>query len=176
MTNAVLENIISRRSVRKYKSDMVPDELLQQVMEAGTYAASGRGRQPSVIIAVKNKELRDRIAKLNGRIWGDENFDTFYGAPVILIVAATNVNNTAVHDGTLVLSNMMLAAHSLGLASCWIHRCFQSMEDELYAEIFSSLGLEAKDYIGVGHLALGYAQGELPKAAPRKENYTFIIE
>ena len=176
MTNAVLENIKSRRSVRKYKPDMVPDDLLNKVIEAGTFAPSGRGRQPSVIIAIKNKELRDRIAKLNGRIWGDENFDTFYGAPVILLVAATNVNNTAVYDGSLVLQNMMLAAHSLGLGSCWIHRCVQSMEDPLYIELFKSLGLDAKDYIGVGHLALGYANGELPKAAPRKENYSFIVE
>ena len=176
MTNAVLENIKSRRSVRKYKPDMVPDDLLNKVIEAGTFAPSGRGRQPSVIIAIKNKELRDRIAKLNGRIWGDENFDTFYGAPVILLVAATNVNNTAVYDGSLVLQNMMLAAHSLGLGSCWIHRCAQSMEDPLYIELFKALGLDPKDYIGVGHLALGYANGELPKAAPRKENYSFIVE
>ena len=112
--SSVLENIKTRRSVRKYKPDPVPRELIEKVIEAGTYAATGRGQQSPVIIAVTNKDLREKITKLNEEIFGRPGFDTFYGAPVILIVAANKANNTAIYDGALVLGNMMLEAHELG--------------------------------------------------------------
>lgn len=173
--SSVLENIKTRRSVRKFKSLPVPHEMTEKVIEAGTYAASGRGHQSPVIIAVTNKELRDKITKLNAQIFGKPDFDTFYGAPVILIVAANKANPTAVYDGSLVLGNMMLEAHDLGLGSCWIHRCKESMESDLYKEIFRKLHIEG-DYEGVGHLALGYPDGPLPKCQPRKEHWSYFID
>lgn len=173
--SSVLEIIKTRRSVRKFKADPVPRELIDKVIEAGTYAATGRGKQSPVIIAVTNKDLRLKITKLNAEIFGKPDFDTFYNAPVILIVAAEKSNNTAVYDGSLVLGNMMLEAHDLGLGSCWIHRCKESMESDLYKDLFKKLHIEG-DYEGVGHLALGYADGNLPKCAPRKDNWSFFVE
>lgn len=173
----LLDLIKERRSIKKYQPDkMVSDELIDKVIEAGLYAASGRGKQSPVIIAVTNKELRDKIAKENGKIGGfQEGFDPFYAAPVILIVIASTENNTAVYDGSLALGNMMLMAHELGLGSCWIHRAKEEFERDFGKEILKELGIEG-DYIGVGHLALGYADMELPPIPPRKENRVHYIK
>ncbi|MGN1281307.1 MAG: nitroreductase [Succinivibrio sp.] len=171
----ILDVIRTRRSIRRFKTDAVPRELIEKVIEAGTYAATGRNSQSPVIIAVTNRELRDRISSLNAKIYGKPDFDTFYGAPVILIVAASKAANTYVYDGSLVLGNMMLEAHHQGLGSCWIHRCRESMSDPLYKEIFERLGIQG-EYEGIGHLALGYTDGEYPKTLPRKENYSYFIE
>lgn len=169
--------IKERRSIKKYKADvMVEEELIDKVIEAGLYAASGRGKQSPVIIAVTDKELRDKIAEKNCQIGGfQEGFDPFYGAPVILIVIADAMVNTAVYDGSLALGNMMLMAHELGLGSCWIHRAKEEFEDGFGKEILSRLGIEG-DYVGVGHLALGYADTELPPIPARKENRVYYAK
>ena len=166
--------IKERRSIKKYKADvMVEEELIDKVIEAGLYAASGRGKQAPVIIAVTDKELRDKIAEKNCQIGGfQEGFDPFYGAPVILIVIADATVNTAVYDGSLALGNMMLMAHELGLGSCWIHRAKEEFEDDFGKEILKDLGIEG-DYVGVGHLALGYADTELPEVPARKDNRVY---
>lgn len=168
--------IKERRSIKKYKADvMVSEELINQVIEAGLYAASGRGKQSPVIIAVTNKELRDKIAKKNRQIGGfPENVDPFYGAPVILMVIADKEIGTAVYDGSLALGNMMLMAHELGLGSCWIHRAKEEFEDDFGKEILKELGISG-DYIGVGHLALGYADMEPLPIPERKENRVYYI-
>lgn len=173
----LLDSMKERRSIRKYKKDvMVPEELINQVIEAGLYAASGRGKQSPVIIAITNKELRDKIAAQNAKIGGfQEGFDPFYGAPVILMVIANTENNTAVYDGSLTLGNMMLMAHELGLGSCWIHRAKEELEDDLDKEILSSLGIKG-EYVGVGHLALGYADMLLPPVPARKENRVYYMK
>ncbi len=173
-----LFNIIKeRRSIKKYKPDkMVSDELIDKVIEAGLYAASGRGKQSPVILAVTNKELRDRIARENAKIGGfQEGFDPFYQAPVILIVIANTENNTALYDGSLALGNMMLMAHNLGLGSCWIHRAKEEFESDFGKEILRDLGIEG-DYIGVGHLALGYADMEMPEIPERKPKRVYYVK
>ena len=169
-----LELMKSRRSVRSYRPDMVPRELIDSVIEAGRYAASGRNRQPVIILAVTNPLLRNRIAALNARIMGKENFDPFYGAPVILLVISEKVP-TAVYDGSLALGNMMLRAHELGLGSCWIHRAAEEMEDEFGRSLLAMLGLEG-DYVGIGHLALGYPAGKEAEAPARKEGRVFYFQ
>lgn len=171
----VLEKIKTRRSIRKYKPDAVPKELIDRITEAGLYAASGRGSQSTIIIQVTDKELRDRIARLNCEIGGwNEGFDPFYGAPVMLIVLAKKDWPTRVYDGSLVMGNLMLAAHELGLGSCWIHRAKEEFETEWGKEFLRSLGVEG-EYEGIGHCALGYADGSAPDAAPRKENRVFAL-
>ena len=118
----VLKEMKERRSIRKYKSDMVPQEILDQIIEAGLYAASGKGTQNTIIIQVTKKELRDEIAEMNRKIGGwEEGFDPFYGAPAMLIVLARKDWPTGIYDGSLVMGNLMLAAHDLGIGSCWIH-------------------------------------------------------
>ena len=120
--NETLKLIKERRSVKSYKPDMVPKDVLEQIIEAGTYAASGMNRQSPIIVAVTNKELRDKISAMNAAVMGKgADFDPFYGAPVILIVLADKSMPTYVCDGSLVIGNMMLAAKSLGASSCWVH-------------------------------------------------------
>ena len=170
----VLETIKSRRSIRKYKSDMVPQDKLEKIIEAGTYAATGMGKQSPIIVAVTNKELRDKLSAMNAKIMGT-NTDPFYGAPVVLIVLADKSRPTYLYDGSLVMGNLMLEAEAQGVGSCWIHRAKEEFESEEGKEILKSLGIEG-DYEGIGHCVLGYAAAELPAAKPRKENYVYYVE
>ena len=170
----VLETIKSRRSIRKYKSDMVPQDKLEKIIEAGTYAATGMGKQSPIIVAVTNKELRDKLSAMNAKIMG-VNSDPFYGAPVVLIVLADKNRPTYVYDGSLVMGNLMLEAEAQGIGSCWIHRAKEEFESEEGKEILKSLGIEG-DYEGIGHCVLGYADGPAPKAAPRKDSYVYYVK
>ncbi len=173
MSNTI-DAILSRRSIRKYKPDMVPKKIIEKIVQAGTYAATGLGKQSPIILAVTNKELRDKLSKMNAEVMGTAS-DPFYGAPVVLVVLADKSRPTYVYDGSLVIGNLMLAAHELGIASCWIHRAKEEFESPEGKEILRSLGIEG-DYEGIGHCILGYADMEAPKAAPRKENYVYFVE
>lgn len=172
--NKVTEAILTRRSTRNYKEDMVPDDLIQQVAEAGTYAATGMGKQSPIILAVTNRELRDKLSKINAGIMG-VNSDPFYGAPVVLVVLADKSMPTHVYDGSLVMGNMMLAAHSLGLGSCWIHRAKETFASEEGKALLKELGIEG-DYEGIGNCILGYSGEPAKEAAPRKDNYVYYIK
>lgn len=172
--NAVIENMISRRSVKAYKPDMVPMELIEEVVKAGTYAPTGMNMQSPVIVAVVNKKVRDRLSRMNASIMGTSS-DPFYGAPVVLVVLADKNRPTAVYDGTLVMGNMLNAAHSLGLGSCWIHRAKEEFESEEGKALLKEWGLEG-EYIGIGHCILGYPATELPAAKPRKADYVHFIK
>ncbi|MGN0462573.1 MAG: nitroreductase [Ruminococcus sp.] len=171
-----LKTILSRRSVRKFKSDMVPKDIIEKIVQAGTYAPTGRGKQSPIIIAVTNKELRDSLSKMNARIMGKgEDFDPFYNAPVCLIVLANKEMPTYLYDGTLVMANLMLAAEDLGVGSCWIHRAKEEFMTDEGREILKSLGIEG-DYEGIGHCVLGYPDGEVSPPAPRKDDYVYFAE
>ena len=170
----VLETIKSRRSIRKYKSDMVPQDKLEKIIEAGTYEATGMGKQSPIIVAVTNKELRDKLSAMNAKIMGT-NTDPFYGAPVVLIVLADKSRPTYLYDGSLVMGNLMLEAEAQGIGSCWIHRAKEEFESEEGKEILKSLGIEG-DYEGIGHCVLGFADGPAPKAAPRKDSYVYYVK
>lgn len=170
----VLETIKSRRSIRKYKSDMVPQDKLEKIIEAGTYAATGMGKQSPIIVAVTNKELRDKLSAMNAKIMGT-NTDPFYGAPVVLIVLADKSRPTYLYDGSLVMGNLMLEAEAQGIGSCWIHRAKEEFESEEGKEILKSLGIEG-DYERIGHCVLGFADGPAPKAAPRKDSYVYYVK
>lgn len=173
--NETIKVLESRRSCRSFKPDMIKDEELKTIIEAGTYAATGLGKQSPIIIAVTDKKLRDEIAEENRKIGGwNEGFDPFYGAPVILIVLADKSIVTHIYDGSLVMGNLMNAAESLGVASIWIHRAKEEFESDFGKDILKSLGVEG-DYEGIGHCALGYANGPKNEAVPRKENYVYYI-
>lgn len=170
----IINNMITRRSIRKYKSDMIPKETLDTILKAGTYAATGMGKQSPIIIAVTNKELRDKLSAMNAKIMGTDS-DPFYGAPVVLIVLANKERPTYIYDGSLVMGNLMNAAHACGIGSCWIHRAKEEFESEEGKELLKSLGIEG-DYEGIGHCVLGYVDGEEPEAAPRKDSYVYYVE
>ena len=165
---AILECMETRRSVRADLPNAVPEEKLERILRAGLYAASGMGRQSAMILCVTDKALRDRLMRMNAAIMGTPEKDPFYGAPCVLVVLADRSIPTAVYDGSLVLGNMMLAAHAEGLGSCWIHRAREEFDSDEGKAILHDLGVEG-DYEGVGHLIVGYADGAEPEAKPRRE-------
>ena len=170
----ILALMETRRSCRNFKSETIPSEILEKILRAGTFAATGRNRQSPIIIAVTNKELRDEISLWNRKIMGTDS-DPFYNAPVILIVLADKNIPTYLYDGSLVMGNLMLAAHACGVASCWIHRAKEEFESREGKELLKKLGVEG-EYEGIGHCALGYSAVELPTGGPRKENYIYHID
>lgn len=171
---STINDILTRRSVKKYKSAPVPQEIIDKIINAGLYAANGMGAQSPIIIQVTNKEMRDKLSKMNADVMG-ANTDPFYGAPAVLVVLADKNRPTAVYDGSLVMGNLMLAAHALGIGSCWIHRAKEEFESEEGKEILKSLGIEG-EYIGIGHCIIGFADGEPKPQAERKPGRVFKID
>ncbi len=170
MTNTMLDLIKSRRSCRSYLDTAVPEEKLDAVLEAGTYAPTGGGRQSPVIVAVKDAETREQLIQMNAKIMGKADANPYYGAPVILLVLADGNANTAVEDGSCVLENMMLAAHSEGLSSVWVHREYEMFQSEEGKALLRKWGL-SEQLRGVGSLALGYAAVEPADPPARKNGY-----
>ena len=174
--NEIIKAMKELRSIRKFKAEMPPKEMIEQVIDAGLYAASGKNEQAVITIAVTNKEFRDKLMKDNRDVGGwAESYDPFYGAPVILIVLGRKSRITYVYDGSLVIGNMMLAAHSLGLGSIWIHRAKEEFETEEYQDLLKELGIEG-EWEGIGHCALGYMDCELPAPPQRKDGRVYWIE
>ena len=171
--NEVLKNLTERRSCRSYLPDPIPQETLDLILEAGTYAATGLGKQSPIIIAVTDKAVRDELSAMNAAVMGAER-DPFYGAPVVIAVLADKNIPTYKYDGSLVIGNLMNAAHALGIGSCWIHRAKEEFETEAGKAILQKLGIEG-DYEGIGHCILGYPAAPAQAPAPRKENYIYRI-
>ncbi len=173
--NEVIKAMIERRSIRDFKPDMPEKEDLEQIIEAGLYAANGMGTQDPIIVAVTDKAVKDRLSQINGRILGEEGSDPFYGAPVIFIVLSRSDWRNRVYDGSLVIGNMMLAAHSLGLGSIWINRAKQEFEMPEWKEFLRDIGIKG-EWEGIGHCAVGYMNCELPKPPERRPNRVFWVE
>ena len=168
-----MKNLLERRSVRKYETKQVPDDLLDQVLEAGLYAPTGMNTQNIYMVAVRDKETRDQMMRMNAAVMGSDG-DPFYGAPTVLVVLADRAVRTCVEDASLVIGNMMNAAFSVGVDSCWIHRAKEEFESEEGKALLKKLGIEG-DYVGVGNLILGYRDGDLPPVRPRKEHYVYRV-
>ncbi len=171
--NEILKCIEERRSVKAYTPEMPKKEDIDAVIKAGLEAASGRNKQAAIIVAISDKATRDRLSKANADILGVTS-DPFYAAPVILVVLANKEVRTAVYDGSLCLGNMMLAAHSLGLGACWVHRAKEVFDKPEWKEWLSSIGVKG-DYEGVGNLTLGYLNGDFPAPKERNPNRVFYV-
>ena len=172
--NELLQGILTRRSCKKFKPDMVPQDIINQIVEAGLYAPNGMGKQSPIILAVTEKETRDRLSRLNRKYDPFKREDPFYGAPVVLVVLADKNVPTYIYDGSLVMGNMLLAAHALGIGGCWIHRAKETFADPEGKAILASLGVEG-DFEGIGNCILGYPDVVIKEAAPRKANRVFKI-
>ena len=170
--NEVMKALLERRSCKKYTDKPVPQELIEQVIEAGLYAASGMGKQSPIVVAVTDKKLRDRLSEVNAEIRGNAGQDMFYGAPVVLVVLADKSVPTCVYDGSVTIENMLLAAHSLGLGSCWIHRAKQTFERDEFKALLKELGVEG-EYEGVGNCILGYAAEPAKPPVARRPGRVF---
>ena len=166
-----LTTLKTRRSCRAYKPELIEEEKLNAILEAGTYAATGMGKQSPIILAITSKELRDKLSRMNAAVLGAD-MDPFYGAPEVLVVLGNKAVPTYLYDGSLVMGNMMNAAADLGVASCWVHRAKEEFESEEGKAILKELGIEG-DYEGIGHLILGYAAKPAVDPAPRKADYIY---
>ncbi|MDO4788257.1 MAG: nitroreductase [Johnsonella sp.] len=174
--NDIIKAIKERRSIRKFKTDMPKKGDLEQIIEAGLYAANTMGKQETIIVAVTNDKIKERLSASNSKIGGwQEGYDPFYGAPAILAVLANKNSKNRIYDGSLVIGNMMLAAHSLGLGSIWIHRAKEEFEMDEWKEFLSNLGADG-EWEGIGYCAVGYISGEIPQAAKRKDERVFWAE
>ena len=174
MNNTVIDAIVNRYSVKKYLDKEVSEELIDEVVKAGIYAPTGKNAQAPIILKITNKEVRDQLSKLNAQALGREGIDPFYGAPVVLVVLAKKDVATYVYDGSCVAENMLVAASSLGLGACWIHRAKQEFETEYGKNLLLSLGIN-DEYEGIANIILGYEDGKSsPKA--RKENWVYTIK
>lgn len=171
--NEILKNIKERRSIRSFKSEMPSKDLIDSIIEAGLYAPSGMNRQETIIVAITDREVRGKLSKMNASIMGGDS-DPFYGAPVILVVLAKKSDPYRVYNGSVVMENMLLASHSLGLGSIWIHRAKEEFETREGKEILKSLGL-GDDWEGIGNCAIGFVNGEYPTTKERKEGRVYYI-
>lgn len=175
MENEIIRALKERRSVRSYKPEQITDDELKTVLEAGTWAPTAKGLQDPWIVAVQNPALLKRISRMNAAVWGREDIDPFYGAPTFVLVFGTADWVNAVPDGSLVLGNMMNAAHAIGLGSCWINREREMFATDEGKALMRELGLP-DGLIGIGALALGYPAAPSKDPKPRKENYYRIVK
>lgn len=169
--NDVIKNMVERRSIRKFKPDQITDEQLQDILTAGLYAASGMNKQPVRFVVIQDKETRDQLSKMNAAIMGAE-IDPFYGAPTVIVVLADKSGLTPFEDGCLALGNMLNAAHSVGVDSCWVHRAQQEFDSEEGKALLKKWGLEG-DFQGIGHCILGYRDCEYPQ--PTQKNLDRVV-
>ncbi len=172
--NETLKNLIERRSIKKYKNDKIDTGLLNQILEAGTYAANGRGIQGTSIVAIQNTELIKTLEVMNAKVMGNPDAKPFYNAPTVVVVFGDTTSHTFVEDGSLVMGNLMNAAYALGVDSCWIHRARQIFESEKGRNLAREWGVEDK-YAGIGFCILGYRDCDLPSPKPRKDDFVRII-
>ena len=168
--NETLRVLKERRSIRKYKAEQIKDAELDAILEAGTWAPTGKGLQSPVMVVVQDRETLDILAKANAEIMGKPGTDTFYGAPTAVVVLADSEAANWVQDGSLVMGNLMIAAASIGVGSCWINRAREYFDMPAGKEMLKKWGLDEK-YRGVGICILGYADGPAPAPKPRKEGY-----
>ena len=173
MMNETLRTLTERRSCRSYRQEQIRDEELQTVLNAGMYAPSAMGKQRTRIIALQNADDIRKLSAMNAAVMNGDS-DPFYGAPTVIIVLAENESRTGREDGSLVLGNMMNAAYSIGLGSCWINRAYEEFETEEGKALLEKWGV-GTGWTGVGHCILGYPEGELGEAAPRKKDFVTIV-
>lgn len=170
LKNETLETLKARRSCRDFKPEQIKDEELDAILEAGTYAPTGMGKQSPIMIAVQNKDDIAELERINAEIFGKPDSNPFYGTPTVIVVLADADRPTAVYDGSLVMGNLLNAAASVGVDSCWIHRAKETFEREDGRTLLKKWGIEG-NYIGIGNCVLGYAASSLSPALPRKTGY-----
>ncbi len=167
--NEVVKTLLSRRSIRKFKDKQVPLDVLKEILECGIYAPSGKNKQSSRIVVVQNPDLISKIAKINASFVNKENFDPFYGAPVLLIVFADKNIPTYIKDASAVIMNILNASFSLGVDSCWIDRAFETFSTK-EGELLKQKWNLSDNFVGVGNVVLGYRDMDLPNALPRRDD------
>ena len=172
--NEFIKQLKNRRSIRSYKQVQIEDSLLHEILEAGKYAPSGMGDQSTLMVVLQNKEIINQILKMNAEAVGGAD-DPFYGAPTVVVVFADTSRDTYVEDGSLVMGNLMNAAFSLGVDSCWIHRAKQVFDSPQGRKLAQQWGVP-DHYVGVGNCILGYRDEEYPEPAERKADFVRFVK
>jgi nitroreductase len=171
--NDTIKTLTLRRSIRKFKPEQIREEDLNAILEAGIYAPSGSNQQSALFVVVQDKDLLKKLSAMNAAVLG-KDMDPYYNAPTVVLVFADKSKVTPVEDARLAPGNMLNAAASLGIGSCWVHPIRQMFETGEGRDLLSQWGVTG-DYIGVGSCILGYADGPHPKAAPRKDNFVIRV-
>ena len=172
--NEVIKALKERRSCRKFLPEQVKSEDLEAILEAGTYAPTGMNRQAPVIVAIQDPETVKLVSRLNAAVMGADS-DPFYGAPTVLVVLSNPEVRTYLHDGALVMGNLMNAAHAAGVDSCYIFRAKEVFETEEGKALLRKWGVP-EHYVGIGNCILGYgAEGGKRPVSPRKEGYIIRV-
>lgn len=175
MENETLKILKTRRSIRKFNDCKIPDHILKQILEAGTYAPTGMNRQSPHIIVFNDEDQIKELGKINTSFSNNPNRDPFYGAKTVILVIAEKLGTTYIQDGSAVITNIINAAWSLGVGSCWIHRAKEEIESQYGKSLLEKLNLKG-EYVGIGHVALGYFDEENPSPKPRKDNYIIYVK
>ena len=176
--NETIENLKTRRSIRKFKDEQISDEDLKTILETGTYAPTARGAQSPIIVVIQNPDTIKELSEWNRSFFPVEvpdDMDPFYGAKTLLIVLADGNVPTFVEDGSSVLAVLVNAAHAVGVGSCWVHRARDEFSSEKGKELLKEWGIP-EYYEGVGHVALGYPDMDAPAPLPRKEDYIYYVD
>ena len=162
-----------RRSIRSFQDKEIEESLLNEVMELAVFAPTAMNSQSSQIVVIRDKETQDKLRKMNAEVMG-KDIDPYYGAPIIVVVLGPTDYNTSVENGTSVLVYMELAAYTKGLASVWVHREREMFSSEEGKNLLKEWNIP-EGYGGIGALAIGYAAGDYPEPAPRREGYAITI-
>lgn len=168
--NETLKVLKERRSIRRYKAEQIRDEELNAILEAGTWAACGKGIQHCVMVVVQDPETIAYMSRLNAEIQGNPDVDPFYGAPTVVVVLGDGEKANWLQDGSLVMGNLMTAAAALGVGSCWINRAMELFDRPEGKALLKKWGLP-ETYRGIGNCILGYADGEAPAPKPRRDGW-----
>lgn len=167
--NETIKNLVKRRSVRNYMDKQIEHSDLELILEAGTYAPSAMGRQAAIMVVVQDRDIIERMEKINAAVMNKPEDKPFYGAPTVIVVFAdTRLTNNGIQDGSLVMGNIMNAAFSLGIDSCWINRATESFFTDEGKELMEKWGLDS-NYLAVANCILGYKTDDLPQPKPRRD-------
>ena len=174
LSNPVIDAILARRSTRAFTAEPVAREQLEAIVACGQWAPSGMNRQELTFAVLSDGEQVARLAAALEPLLDRGSYD-MYGAQAAVLVAVPAGYPYDRQDDSCALENMFLAATSLGLGSCWINRAKEEFDTPWGKDLLKSLGVEG-EYEGIGHCALGYIDGDVPQAAPRRENRVFYIK
>lgn len=167
--NGTIHTILNRRSIRSYKKEQISNDELETILLAGSAAPSGMNGQSAYAYVIQSEEFMSELVKSVEKATGIGR-NPFYDAPTVIIVFADSSKFSPVEDGTLAIENMMLAAYSLGIGSCWIYAVKQFFATEEGRTFKKKLGVPDNQMI-IGSVALGYPDGKHPALKTREHKF-----
>lgn len=186
--NETIRTILKRRSVRAYKPDQVDEGSLELILEAGRYAPSAMNQQPWHFTVIQNRLLLEKLEAACKIVFMEsdvealrniarrDDFSVFYHAPALVIVTGDSTALAPQYDCTLAMQNMMLAAASLDIGSCWMHSIMMFHATEKGKAVFRDLGIVFPErHQPYAAAVFGYSAVPLPEPAPRKQGDVTVI-